>query len=141
MVLEYKFSGRKKVVKGETYPIKRADLDEALENAGVSELEKIGYWSEKATDCSNIQILSATMLGEASLSGQWIKRSPAISVQTVPVDVSQSVKGLIAEQHILQRLADWLKQLEVASNVRRDQWQEFNVSYLAEGKLKVNATK
>lgn len=34
MVLEYRFNGRGKLVKGYTYPIKREDMDVALEKAG-----------------------------------------------------------------------------------------------------------
>jgi len=43
MTLEYRFSGRDKLVKGYTYPIKRGDLDEALEKVGVTDLEYVNY--------------------------------------------------------------------------------------------------
>ena len=106
MALEYKFGGRDKVVKGHTYPIKRADLDRALEEAGVTDVERVSYISSKSSQEEDGQVIGIWMKGEASIAGTWMKRSPGLLVASVPVAVSQEIKKLIEKQDILGRSPD-----------------------------------
>lgn len=138
MPLEYEFLGRDKLVKGYTYPIKRGDLDAALERAGVTDLDYVGYtcYTGKVED---ELILNSTMTGEAFLPGNWYKMSPTIGVFAIPVGISQEVKKLLVKHDVLDKLAQWLKELEQAENVRRDRDQRFAAIY-ANGILKIEHT-
>ncbi len=69
MALEYTFSGRDKLVKGYTYPIKRGDLDEALEKAGVTDLRFVSFGCSPKRGEEEVIFLSSRMLGEANGSG------------------------------------------------------------------------
>jgi hypothetical protein len=79
------------------------------------------------------------MTGEAFNPGSWIKMSPAIGVFAVPVTTSQRIKQLLAEQDILNEFARWLKELEGAENVRRDQRQYYYV-YFGDDALMIEHT-
>ncbi|MDD3312539.1 hypothetical protein [Pseudodesulfovibrio sp.] len=140
MAVEYKFGGRYKVIKGETYPIKRADLERALEEAGVTDLEEISYVSVKSASSKGDPVASIWMTGEAIIPGMWMKRSPSLIVSSIPVEVSQEIKELIEKENILGKMALWLRELEKAENVRRSQSQSFRI-YYREGKLVIEATK
>jgi hypothetical protein len=122
MTLEYRFSGRGKLVKGYTYPIKRGDLDVALERAGVTDLEYVSYTCYSGKVEKNL-IISADMIGKSFHPGNWYKQSPDIGAYAVPTIISQRVKKLLIAQDVLNSLATWLKELEQAENVRRDQRQ------------------
>ena len=80
--MEYKFTGRDKVAKGYTYPIKRADLDAALEAAGVTELESIGYgcmpWIREKKDDQKGLFLSVSFIGESFMPGCTVEKRPKI---------------------------------------------------------------
>lgn len=88
MAVEYKFGGSYKVIKGETYPIKRADLERALEEAGVTDLEEISYVSVKSASPKGDPVASIWMTGEAIIPGMWMKRSPSLIISTFPFLVS-----------------------------------------------------
>lgn len=139
MVLEYDFLGRDKLAKGQTYPIKRGDLDEALEKAGVTEIKYVAYtcYVDKKED---VCVLSAHMHGESRHPGYSTHQSPDIGVNSIPVDISPKIKKLLAKNDILNRLAKWLKRLEEAESVRRDRSQHFKVFYRDES-LVVDATE
>jgi hypothetical protein len=122
MVLEYEFLGRDKLVKGFTYPIKRGDLDAALERAGVTEVESVSY-----TCCTGNP-------------GSWHKKSPSIGVYAVRIVVSQRIKQLLAEPDVLDEFTRWLKELEGAENVRRDQRQYYKV-FFADDALVIEHTQ
>jgi hypothetical protein len=128
MVLEYEFLGRDKLVKGYTYPIKRGDLDVALERAGVTDMDYVTYGCHTGKTDREL-VLKASMTGEAFNPESWIKMSPAIGVFAVPVTMSQRIKQLLAEQNVLNEFARWLKVLEGAENVRRDQRQYYYVYF------------
>ncbi|EGB15582.1 hypothetical protein DND132_2379 [Pseudodesulfovibrio mercurii] len=138
MALEYKFLGRDKLLKGYTYPIKRGDLDAALERAGVPELRFIAF-SCNPKHRSKGPFLSSRMLGEAQTSGGWAERSPYIIISAVPADISPRVKERIAEKDLLNNFAGWLKALEDAENVRRMK-DQFYTATLIDGKLVVENT-
>lgn len=138
MGLEYKFNGRDKLVKGYTYPIKRADLDAALERAGVTDLDYVSYTCYVGKDSTGL-LLSSTMTGEAFCPGSWDKMSPDIGVYAVSVTVSQQVTQLVEEHSILNRLALWLKELEHAENVHPDQRHFFKV-YFHSNQLEIEHT-
>jgi len=139
MTLEYRFSGRDKLVKGYTYPIKRGDLDEALEKAGVTDLEYVSYTCYAGKE-KKILVLGSSMTGEAFLPGNWYKMSPSIGIYAVPAGVSQQVKKLLKKHDILNALAKWLIKLEQAENVRRDRRQSFKVFY-ADSRLRIDFTE
>ncbi len=140
MALEYDFSGRDKLVKGQSYPIKRGDLDAALESAGVTEIKYVSftcYVGKKGDDKE--QILSATFSGEARTPGLWQKMIPSINVNSVPSHFSQEIKSLVRKQDTLALLGNWLKELEGANSVRRDQRQTF-YAFFSNGKIIIDAT-
>ena len=138
MALEYKFNGRDKLVKGYTYPIKRGELDAALEKAGVTDLDHMSYICHAGKTEKKL-IISSDMLGEAFHPGAWHKQSPDIGVYAVSITVSQQVAKLVKEQNVLNRLAAWLKELEQAENVRRNQHQFFQV-YFQNDQLEIEQT-
>ncbi|AMK09964.1 hypothetical protein [Pseudodesulfovibrio indicus] len=139
MVLEYEFLGRDKLVKGFTYPIKRGDLDAALERAGVTEVEYVSYTCCTGKSDKKL-IVDAYMTGEAFHPGSWHKKSPSIGVYAVKIVVSQRIKQLLAEQDVLDEFTRWLKELEGAENVRRDQRQYYKV-FFAEDALVIEHTQ
>lgn len=138
MALEYRFNGRDKLVKGYTYPIKRGDLDAALEKAGVTDLDHVSYTCHVGKVEKEL-IVDSYMTGEAFLPGNWYKKSPDVGVYAVPAGISQQVKKLLEKQDILNRLAKWLKELEQAENVRRDRRQFFKV-YYCDNRLEIEQT-
>jgi len=84
-------------------------------------------------------VLGSNMTGEAFLPGNWYKMSPSIGIFAVPAGVSQQVKKLLKKYNILNVLAKWLKKLEQAENVRRDQSQYYDVYYV-DGTLYIKKT-
>ena len=138
MVLEYEFLGRDKLVKGYTYPIRRGDLDAALERAGVTKLRFVAF-SYNHEYRNESTFLSSRMLGEAYTSGGWADRSPYIIISAVPVEISPRVKELIVEKDLLNNFASWIKELEDAENVRRMKDQFYTASLIG-GKLVVEQT-
>ncbi|WP_316898246.1 hypothetical protein [Pseudodesulfovibrio indicus] len=126
MVLEYEFLGRSKLRKGHTYPIKRGDLDKALEAAGVSELEMVTYSTNY--DDPDLAVLRLFLLGE-SRRGYREKREPVLSVYSIPASLSEEIKGTLEKERILARVSRWLKWLETASNVVRSVNQEILCCY------------
>jgi hypothetical protein len=126
VALEYNFLGRDKLVKGYTYPIKRGDLDAALERAEVSELQFVSY-SCNPMHFGKGPFLASQMLGEAF---------PYIIISAVPADTSPRVKELIMEEDLLTHFARWLKKLEEAENARRMK-NRFYTASLTGGKLVV----
>ncbi|WP_338668903.1 hypothetical protein [Pseudodesulfovibrio methanolicus] len=138
MVLEYEFLGRDKLVKGHTYPIKRGDLDAALERAEVSELQFVSF-SCNPKHLGQELFLSAGMLREASQSGVWSRTFPDITIIAIPIAVSQRIKECIEEKDLLNHFACWLKDLEEAENVRRMKDQFYTASLIG-GKLVVEHT-
>lgn len=140
MALKYNFLGKDKLVKGHTYPIKRSELDAALEAAGVTELKYVSYNCYAKEDLEKHLILSADLFGEAQIPGTIIKQTPDIGVYSMPANKSQEVKELLQKHDVLNMLANWLRNLESAENVRRDQSQKFAV-YFHSGALEIQATK
>ena len=138
MALEYNFLGRDKLIKGYTYPIKRGDLDAALERAEVSELQFVSY-SCNPMHFGKGPFFASQMLGEAQTSGGWAKRSPYIVISAVPADTSPRVKKLIMEEGLLTHFARWLKKFKEAENVRRMK-DRFYTASLTGGKLVVEQT-
>lgn len=126
MVLEYRFNGRTKLDKGHTYPIKRGNLDKALEDSGVSELETVTFSSNY--DDPDLAVLRIFLLGE-SRDGYWKKQEPVLSVYSVPSSLSMEIKRALEKEQILARVSKWLKWLESASNVVRNVNQELIVCY------------
>lgn len=136
MVLEYEFLWRDKLVKGYTYPIKRGDLDAALEKAGVTELDSVAYCCNPNNMNERGLFLSSSMLGEVMQGAGHPKCAPDITVHAVRVAMSQSIKEHIDKDDLLNSFALWLKKLEQADYARRMKNQFFHVYYSGE-KLEV----
>lgn len=139
MVLDYKFLGRDKLAKGQTYPIKRGDLGRALEESDVSDIRYVAYTCYVDKDWSKAFVLTASMTGESELGGHWMKMSPKIGVYSVHAEMAQQIKALLEKEDVLNRLAVWLRELELAETVRRDMGQKFEVYYIKE-KLVIEST-
>jgi hypothetical protein len=108
--------GRAKLSKGYSYPVKRSELDSALEKAGVRELGRVFYSS--SYDDSEIQILRAFLMGETQ-QGYRAESAPLLSVYSVPSEQLAEIRRLLEQGDILTRIASWLKRLENAANVIR----------------------
>ncbi|MBG0790972.1 MAG: hypothetical protein H0S80_10800 [Desulfovibrionaceae bacterium] len=126
MTLEYEFWGRTKLLKGYTYPIQRGELNKALEDAGVSELETVTYSSNY--DDKDLAVMRAFLAGE-SRNGYWMKQEPVLSIYSIPSHLSIAIKQALKKENMLSRISEWLKRLESASNVIRDVNQEIIVCY------------
>lgn len=129
MTLEYNFLGRTKLIKGHTYPIKRGELDKALEDSEVSELETVTYSSNY--DDQDLAVMRVFLAGE-SREGYWTKEKPVLSVYSIPSHLSTDIKSALKKENILLRISRWLKKLESASNIIRDINQEIVVYYNSE---------
>ncbi|XXJ21516.1 hypothetical protein ACR42D_18630 [Desulfovibrio caledoniensis] len=126
MPIQYEFMGRAKLSKGYAYPVKRSELDSALEKAGVRELGRVFYSS--SYDDSEIQILRAFLMGETQ-QGYRAESAPPLSVYSVPSEQLAETRRLLEQGDILTRIASWLKRLENAANVIRGVNQEVIVSF------------
>ena len=126
MVLEYDFLGRTKLIKGYTYPIKRGELDKALEDSGVSELETVTYSSNY--DDEDLAVMRVFLMGE-SRDGYWMKQEPVLSVYSIPSELSTEIRKALDKEMIIRRISNWLKRLETAPNVIRNVNQEILVCY------------
>ena len=136
MVLDFYYAKHKLPKKLHlSYLINKTELDNALEEAGVTELESVylGGWDAKSDRKSEFVIIHVGMLGE-SRSGYWVKQKPWLSISAVPSELRLKIRELLANDMILQKVAQWLVELELASSVRRDKSQKLLVYYL-DGKL------
>lgn len=139
MTLAYEYSKMKLPKKGFSYPVKKTELDKALENAGVTDIRRIGFAfsSKKALD-GREYVLEAYTQGE-SRQGYWSKESPHLIVGAVPSSLKKEISELIAKKGLLPSLAKWLKELEKGGSVRRDKDQFFKV-YYDDGNLSIEHT-
>ncbi|EGB15382.1 hypothetical protein DND132_2177 [Pseudodesulfovibrio mercurii] len=126
MPIRYEFMGRAKLIKGYSYPVKRSELDAALEQAGIHEPGRIFYSSRY--DDSDMKVLSVFLMGE-SQQGYRIRNTPVISAYSVPANQRPEIRRLLERQDILPRIAAWLKRLEDATNVIRGVNQEIIVFF------------
>jgi hypothetical protein len=102
MPIQYEFMGRAKLSKGYSYPVKRSELDSALEKAGVRELGRVFYSS--SYDDSEIQILRAFLMGETQ-QGYRAESAPLLSVYSVPSEQLAEIRRLLEQGDILTRIA------------------------------------
>ncbi|QGY39763.1 hypothetical protein GM415_06390 [Pseudodesulfovibrio cashew] len=118
MSLLYEY-GKIKLPRGSglVYPVKKSEVDHALEMANVSELKEF-YFSDGYRD-RDLVVFRAMLMGE-SQKGYWAKQSPLFCVYAVPVAQAEEIRVLLREGNYLLRLAEWVKGLEDAPNVIRD---------------------
>ena len=131
MVLGYEYSKMKLPQKGFSYPVKKTELDKALENAGVTELKRVFFGTRYSRP--ELIVIHANLYGEAR-AGYWMKQEPEVSMYAVPSELRQEVRDLLVKQKILQKITKWLVELESAANVRRDVSQNIWVLF-ENGKL------
>ncbi|QGY39762.1 hypothetical protein GM415_06385 [Pseudodesulfovibrio cashew] len=118
MSLLYEY-GKIKLPRGSglVYPVKKSEVDHALEMANVSELDTF-YFSPRCRS-ADLVVLDVVLMGE-SQQGYWKKQRPGITVCAVPSDQSGKIRELLMQGNYLLRLAKWVKGLESAPNVIRD---------------------
>ena len=102
---------------GLAFPVKKADVEKALHDAGVNELDSL--WFSKGLRGYEIPVVSVSFLGE-SRYGYWMKRIPELHIHAIPHEHLAKIRELLAREDILNRVAQWLERFEKASNVVRD---------------------
>ncbi|QGY39764.1 hypothetical protein GM415_06395 [Pseudodesulfovibrio cashew] len=127
-MVEYEFGGRSKIIKGYSYPIKRGDLDQALDEAGVTDIQRVAFFCLPKKGGGRL-VLLGYFFGEARLDGLVTQESPDITVCCVPTQYVSEIKSLLEKHTVLNRLDQWVKQIELAENVYRDQRHGFHVCY------------
>nr|WP_321260107.1 hypothetical protein [uncultured Pseudodesulfovibrio sp.] len=127
MGLNYNYSKYKlPKYRGYSYPLKKKEIDAALEEGNVSELGRL-YFSIDYKD-SELVVLFACLSGE-SRAGYWMKQEPRLGIYAVPIRIVGEVRQLLEKTDMLARVVRWLKRLESASNVCRDVGQKIMVYY------------
>jgi len=140
MPLEYSFH-KHRLPKGLSYPLKRSQLDEALQRASAFEVHSVSFWWDK--NASHDRITDAYFSNDrrfpptapslhAECGRSWIR------ILAVPSPQRHETERII-EERVLPRLVAWLKQLENAGSAWRWTDHEFAAHYRA-GQLRIEET-
>jgi hypothetical protein len=117
-----------KLPKGLSYPLKRSALDAALENAGVSQIHVVYFWTRES---GNV-VMRAEFCGE-SKKGWFAAGQSSITLYAVPSIERKETETLLIKEG-LPKLCEWLKHAEDAGNTWRDKTHNLKIE-CANGKL------
>ena len=104
---------------GLALPIKKTEVDAALSQGEVAELESLFIGYKNRADAEDVIVIEAKLFGESSF-GMYVEKLPSLTLYSVPKDFLYTIKEQIARDNWLERIIRWIKSLETASNVVRD---------------------
>lgn len=137
MVLEYEYDKMKLPRKGNlVYPFKKSEIDAALKEANVAELE--GFYL--STGSRDRQEIMRAFLGGESRAGYRAKSKPILSIDAVSRNDLAEIREKFIERELLSKIARWIASLKDASSVVRDVNRERRVRF-EEGELVVRDEK
>lgn len=111
---------------GRAYPIKKAEVEKAIVDGGVTELRDLSFIKQR--DDPDLVIMTAILSGE-SHSGYWRKEEPYLFMYSVPSPLVGEIQELLSKKAMIKKVIKWLVTLESASTVVRDVTRKIVVCY------------